>query len=175
MKLLGSDGLKTLGEYLKQTIKTADGLTSAVSGMGADIQGLTGQLTGALQEVENCLNELDAVKANIAVRQEFALAADSWTENSDEIVPISGYLHCCTLAVAGVTANSRIDAVLDAASADIAAACGLCPTTETADGIVIFRSRLVPEASISGQIYIMQGPEAAGTDGDQTPENKEEN
>lgn len=175
MKLLGSDGLKTLGEYLKQTMKTADGLTSAVSGMGEDIQGLTGQLAGALQEVENCLNELDAVKANIAVRQEFALAADSWTENSDENVSISGYPYCCFLVVVGVTANSRIDAVLDAASADIAAICGLCPTTETADGIVIFRSRLVPEASIGGQIYIMQGSEAAGTIGDQMPEEKGEN
>lgn len=174
MKFLGSDGLKTLGGYLKQTMKTADGLTSAVSGMGADIQGLTGQLAGALQEVENCLNALDSVKANAAVRQEFALAADSWTENSDETVPVLGYPHCCTLAVAGVTANSRIDAVLDTVSANIAAACGLCPTTETADGIVIFRSRMAPEASISGQIYIMQGPEATGTDGDQTPENKEE-
>lgn len=156
MKFLGSDGLKVLSEHLKQTMKTADGLTSAVSGMGEDIQNLTGQLAGALQEVENCLNGLDATKANVAVKQEFTLAADSWIENTDETVLPSGYLHCCTLRIAGVTANSRIDAVLDAASVYIAAACGLCPTTETADGIVIFRSRIVPQASISGQIYIMQ-------------------
>lgn len=170
MKLLGSEGLKTLSEYLKQTMRTADDLTSAVSGMGADIQGLTGQLSSALQEVEGCLNKLDAAKADIAVRQEFVLAADSWTKNSGESTSGPWYPYCCSLTVVGVTADFRIDAVLNAASADIATVCGLCPTTETADGVVIFRSRLVPEANISGQIYIMQGSEATGADQDQTSE-----
>lgn len=174
MKLLGSDGLKTLSEYLKQTMKTADGLTSAVSGMGEDIQGLTGQLAGALQEVENCLNELDAVKANIAVRQGFTLAADSWNDDLNEDAPATEYPRRYALAVEGVTANSRIDAVLDAASVDVAAACGLCPTTETADGLVIFRSRSAPATSISGQLYITQGAEAAVASDVQKAEQKEE-
>ena len=174
MKLLGSDGLKTLSEYLKQTMKTADGLASAVSGVGEDIQGLTGQLAGALQEVENCLNELDAVKANIAVRQEFTLAVDSWAEDLAEEAPITEYPRHYALAVEGVTANSRIDAVLDAASVDIAAACGLCPTTETAEGLVIFRSRSAPKTNISGQLYITQGADAPGASGAQTTEQKEE-
>ncbi len=174
MKVLGFDGLKTLSDNLKQTMKTADGLSSAVSGLGGDIQGLTGQLAGALQEVENCLNELDAVKANTAVRREFILFPASWSEEMEMETPIAKYPHRYVLEVAGVTPNSRIDAVLDASSIDVAAACGLCPTTETADGIVIFRSRSAPTANLSGQLYITQGAGDAGASDAQTTEQKEE-
>lgn len=174
MKVLGFDGLKTLSDNLKQTMKTADGLSSAVSGLGGDIQGLTGQLANALQEVENCLNELDTVKANIAVRQEFTLSATGWSEGVEEDASAGEYLRHYSLAVEGVTANSRIDAVLDSASVEIAAACGLCPTTETADGVVIFRSRSAPTANLSGQLYITQGAEGADAGGTQTIEQEEE-
>lgn len=161
-KLLDFNGLKTLSAIIKQIRTAADDNSSAVSGLGDDVQELTSQLAAALSEVESCLTELDNVKANIAIRKDLSLAADGWVEAEDE--DAIEYPYKYALPIADVTENSRADAVLDASSAEIAAYCHMSTTTETVAGSVIFRSRTVPEAAITGQLYITQGAAPATPD-----------
>lgn len=152
MKFVDFTGLKTLSAYLKQTMLMAGENSSAISGLTDDVQGISGHLTATLKEVENCLNELETAKANIAIRQEFTLAASGWVE--DKATP--DYPFKYVFVVEGITPADRVDAVLTTASMDTASSCKLSPTTETVNGGVIFRSCVAPGNDISGQLYITQ-------------------
>lgn len=157
-KLFDLSGLTALISTIKQIRTTAGDNAAAVSDLGDDMQGLTRQLADALGEIEQYLTE------NIAVMQEFTLEVTGWTEDNS----VAAYPYKYVFAAEGVTVNSRADAVLDAASADIAANCQMSTTSETAEGSVIFRSRTRPASAISGQLYITMGAGSAASGANQT-------
>ena len=79
----------------------------------------------------------------------FTLAAASWATGSG----VTAYPYKYTLAVAGVTADTEPRAVLDPASAALAAECGMCPTCDSAAGTVTFYARTKPTAALTGTLY----------------------
>lgn len=58
-KAFDAGGLAALANQIKSTKQTADASSSAVAEMGEDFQEL-------VQQVANCLTELDEVKADLA-------------------------------------------------------------------------------------------------------------
>jgi len=58
------------------------------------------------------------------------------------------------LAVRGVTADDRADVLIPAAGASAAAACGLCPATETLAGKIRLRAASAPTSAISAMYWI---------------------
>lgn len=155
MKVLDYNGLSTLSAFVKQVKKTSDGNASDVSSLRTDLQELTSRLTDVLAEVGDCIEALDANKAYIAVRKEFSLAADGWVEDTSEAGIEFGYKY--VLAISGVTAEARVDAVLDGSSSILAGEYGMAAFTETVEGGVVFRCRSIPDIALSGQLYITQG------------------
>lgn len=152
MKILDYNGLATLSAFIKQIKKTSEGNTSDVSELRDDLQELASQIAAVFSEVGDCIETLDSEKAYIAVRKEFSLATSDWKKESS-----GDFAYVYTLALSGISAETRADAVLDNASTELAGICGMAPTTETITDGVIFRSRTVPESAISGQLYITQG------------------
>ena len=157
MKVLTYDGLATLSAFIKQVKKTSDGNTSDVTSLQNDLQELASQLAAVLTEVGDCIETLDSSKAYIAVRKDFSLSADGWVENTDDDEDSFEFAYKYVLAVSGVTAEARADAVLDNNSATMAGIYGMSPVSETVENGVVFRCRTIPEEALSGQLYITQG------------------
>ena len=61
------------------------------------------------------------------------------------------------MTLTGVSAETRVDAVLDAVSSAKAGEYGMSAATETAANTVVFRSRKQPSESLTGTLYITQG------------------
>lgn len=163
-KLVDFSGLQTLSRFIKQAMEAADSNTSAVSGLGEDLQGLVDQLNTVLQEI-------DAVKANIAIRRAVTIQPSAWVESLDE--GSVGYPYKCVLSIqgAGVDAESRVDLILDPDSAERAGICGMCPATSTVTDGVVIRCRTKPEEEFTGQLYITEGaeyPAKATSEGQET-------
>ncbi len=101
---------------------------------------------------------LDALEANMSKGRELTLAKDGWTNDSgDEDFP-----YRYVLAVEGVTAASRADAVLDGGSIVIASACGVCAACDTVEGSVVFKSYTAPTADLTGVLYIKKTAAMSG-------------
>lgn len=155
MKILDYTGLQTLSNFVKQIKGSADANASAVSDLRDDLQGLASKLADVLNEVGGCIETLDSEKAYIAVRKSFSLAVSGWVENDNE--EDFDYAYKYVLSVQGVSADTRVDAVLDSNSSSIAGQCEMCPTTESGSGTVVFKTRTIPEEALTGQLYITQG------------------
>lgn len=155
MKVVTYDGLATLSEFIKQVKKTSDGNSSDVTSLQNDLQELASQLAAVLTEVGDCIETLDSSKAYIAVRKDFSLATDGWVEDTDG--DSDGYAYKYVFSVSGVTAEARVDAVLNSASATVAGEYGMAPVTESVENGVVFRCRTIPETALTGQLYITQG------------------
>lgn len=93
---------------------------------------------------------LDVVEKNMPLRQALTLSQSGWTNDSGD----TEYPYKYTLAVSGVTASSRADIVLDSDSVIVATACGLCNVTDTDTDSVILKSRTIPEADLTGYLYV---------------------
>lgn len=63
-KVFDEGGLNALVNQTKANKTAAADNSAAVEGLTTDFASMTGQLTEVLGEVENCLNELDNVKAD---------------------------------------------------------------------------------------------------------------
>lgn len=105
------------------------------------------QLRDFAQKADERLDDLEASRP---VGRALLLASGGWTQDSGD----ENYPYRYVLAAEGVTAASRADAVLDAASAAAAAESGVCAATETEDGAVIFKSETAPAADLTGVLYI---------------------
>jgi len=92
---------------------------------------------------------LDALEAGAPVMQDLTIPATGWVASGD-----TNYPYQYTLSVAGATASSRADVVLDDAGVITATACGLSSCTQTGSGTVIFKSYLVPTAAMTGVLYL---------------------
>lgn len=150
MKAFAAGGLEALTAYIKQMKLNADSLQE-------DFAELAQKVSEALQEVGGAIQSLDATKAYVAARMGFTLNAASWVEDSSGTETALEYPYKYTLALQGVTADTRVDAVLNPVSASLAGLSDMCPVTETAANAVIFRSRTAPEDNLSGTLYITQG------------------
>lgn len=160
LKVLQDGGLNVLATIIKQIRTTADGNTSAVSDLGNDVQGLTERLADALQEVEDCLTELENAKADKAVYTQMTLAAANWAANTDEGMLSAGYAYAYDLAVAGVTAADSAEGIIQPGSITAAYDCGLCAISETGDGSIRYYAKAVPASDILMQVRIIQGLES---------------
>lgn len=158
MKVLDYAGLTTLSAFIKQVKEASDNNVSDVSALRKDLTELSSRLAAVLQEVGDCIENLDQNKAYIAVRKDFSLDAGKWTEDSAGAGAEYPYKYVLTLS--GVTAEARADAVLDAGSALMAGVCGMSPVTETVLNGVVFRSRTIPTNALTGQLYLTQGAAA---------------
>ena len=65
-KTFDDSGLTALTNHMKTTKRTADESSSAVSELEGDFQELVQQFAVVATEVDTCLSELDALKANRA-------------------------------------------------------------------------------------------------------------
>jgi len=87
-KAFDESGLLALANLLKQAKNAAAENSAAVDGLGEDIQGMSGQITDILQEIDECLETLDNVKADTeAVEQALGGKQDKLTFDS---APTSG-------------------------------------------------------------------------------------
>lgn len=76
-KVLDEGGLNALVSQTKANKNAAAENSAAVDGLTGDFQGLTEQMTNVLGEVEECLNQLDEVKAdNDAVTEALGKKSD---------------------------------------------------------------------------------------------------
>jgi hypothetical protein len=124
---------------------TLDQLRQSAEAQDEHVRSVLEAVTDAIEEVaEN--TEKKATPPQFAT---FTLAKSGWKANSES----NSYSYRYELA-ADVTADSRADAILNAASGRAACACGLCGTTETAKGIVIFRAEQTPTADLAGELRI---------------------
>lgn len=137
-----------------------EALTTYIKNFRTDFETLVLKVNDALQEIGGAISELDDEKAYIDANMSFTLAAASWVSDSSGGSVAAQYPYKYTLALTGVTADTRVDAVLDAVSAANAGICGMCPVTETAANAIIFRSRTRPTAALAGTLYFTQGETA---------------
>lgn len=79
----------------------------------------------------------------------FTIPTSGWSTDST-----TGYTKYYDVTVSGVTANDRADVIIAAGSVNAAAACGLCPVSETLAGKVRIRATKVPTAAISAEYWI---------------------
>lgn len=153
--IFGVGALEVLTEYVKQTKSTANSAAEDVKSMRKDLVSLAECVNAVLQEIGGAILTLDSEKAYIAGRKEFTLSASGWTEDMDS--DLIDYVYKYTLTLPGITADTKVDAVLDVNSASSAGECEMCPVCETAANAVIFRSRTAPGEDLAGILYITQG------------------
>ena len=141
-KVFAPGGLEALTEYIKD--------------LRGDLAELATRVSDALQEVGGAILTLDESRAYVSARVSLTLAVSGWVEDSSAGVS-DRYPYKYVLALSGVSADTRVDAVLDALSSATAGACGLCSVTETGEDVVIFRSMTIPPTALTGTLYITQG------------------
>ena len=134
-----------------------EALTNYVKSIRSDLTELVGMVNDTLQEIGGAVITLDESKAYITANMSFTLASASWAANTGSDAATFPYKY--TLALNGVTADTRVDAVLDAASSALAGEYGMSAVCETADDAVIFRSASQPTSALTGTLYITQGAE----------------
>lgn len=155
MKILDFTGLQLLCQEIKQIREASSSNGGDVSALRDDLKELASQLTAVLSEVGECIDTLDSTKAYIDVKIDTTLAIASWVSDAS----VASHPYKYTLALGGVTPDTRADLVLNTASAAAAGDCGMSPSCETISGGVVFRSKTVPAVALSGQLYITQGAE----------------
>lgn len=136
-------GLDLLLSKIAQIKQTADGLSSAVSGLGEDLANFS-QATA--QSVAKKQDKPQATSCTIPTT--------GWA--SDET---AGYPNYYDLPVTGVTATDRVEITLAPAGINTAVQCGLCPTCESLAGKIRLRAASVPSAAIAAEYWIEQGKE----------------
>lgn len=136
-------GLDLLLSKIAQIKQTADGLSSAVSGLGEDLADFS-----------------ESTAVSVAKKQDKPQATSctipttGWA--SDET---AGYPNYYDLPVTGLTAKDWVEITLAPAGVSTAVQCGLCQTCESLAGKVRLRATSVPSAAIAAEYWIEQGKE----------------
>lgn len=112
------------------------------------------QLAELTNTVLEAFLEMDGNKADKPVFTAITIPKTGWSSDSDKAYP-----HFYDIPAAGVTTNDRADISILPASLTEAAACGLCPASETLAGKIRVRAAAVPAAAISAQYSIEKGKE----------------
>ena len=111
-----------------------------------------------LDFVKTADKRIDDLEASRPKARELTLYSSKWTSGSgDEKHPYQ-----YRLAVEGVTVASRADAFFDKASVIAASASGVCAVTDTVENAVVFTSRTVPTADLTGVLYVTKKVAVSG-------------
>ena len=111
------------------------------------------QVAQVAQAAAEAMEEMDAVKADKSEGVAVTIPATGWSQDS------GAYPYYYDIPAEGVTAKDRADLALAPASIAAAAACGVCPATETLAGVIRVRAAKTPEAEMSGEYWICKGKE----------------
>ena len=103
--------------------------------------------------VADALEELNAQKPDKSQEVSATIPVVGWDSDT------SAYPKYYDFIAIGVTAADEVIVNLDPDSVGIAVACGLCPTVETQDGKLRFRSLQVPTSAIAMKYRIQDGKE----------------
>ena len=76
---------------------------------------------------------------------------------SDPETSAAGYAYRYALPVAEATAKDSADCIIAEPHLPVASACGLCQTTDVADGLIYFYAAEIPAANISIQVRLIPG------------------
>lgn len=130
----------TVLDQLKTSMARAKGWTS-------------NQMAQVAQAAAEAMEELDGVKADKSEGVAVVIPTTGWAKDS------GAYPYYYDIPAEGVTAKDRADLALAPASIAAAAACGVCPATETLAGVIRVRAAKTPEAEMSGEYWICKGKE----------------
>ena len=108
------------------------------------------QVAQVAQAAAEAMEELDGVKADKSEGVAVVIPTTGWAQDS------GAYPYYYDIPAEGVTAKDRADLALAPASI-AAAACGVCPATETPAGVIRVRAAKTPEAEMSGEYWVMKG------------------
>ena len=136
-------GLRALISSILQVKQTADGASSAVTGLGEDVAEMA-RLTAA--ELAGKQDKPAAVPVTIP--------ATGWGSDST-----AGYPKYYDISAGGVTARDRAEIVIAPAGLSAAQDCGLCPVCETLAENIRVRAERVPAAAIAAAYWLEQGKE----------------
>lgn len=109
------------------------------------------QVAQVAQAAAEAMEELDGVKADKSEGVAVVIPTTGWSQDSGV------YPYYYDIPAEGVTAKDRADLALAPASIAAAAACGVCPATETLAGVIRVRAAKTPEAEMSGEYWVMKG------------------
>lgn len=101
------------------------------------------------EHVQQAFEDADSSGVFDSSRAAFALAVASWVSGSG----ITAFPYKYELTVSGVTADSEVRVVLDPASVEIAAECGVCSSCESGTDMVTIYSRSAPASALTGTLY----------------------
>lgn len=136
-------GFSALLSRIVQIGKTADGNTSAVSGLAEDF------VTMAKLTEKELGGKRDKGQAVACV-----LPASGWEQDETESYP-----YYYDLTAEGITAKDRVAVTLSPANIGIAVKCGLCPTCDTMENKIRLRAASVPTGEMAAEYWIEQGKE----------------
>lgn len=111
------------------------------------------QVAQVAQAAAEAMEELDGVKADKSEGVAVVIPTTGWSQDSGV------YPYYYDIPAEGVTAKDRADLALAPASIAAAAACGVCPATETLAGVIRVRAAKTPEAEMGGEYRIYKGKE----------------
>ena len=126
---------------------------SGLYGIWALVDGAMVQVGSTAVDLDGYVTreELDGVKADKSEGVAVVIPTTGWSQDSGV------YPYYYDIPADGVTAKDRADLALAPASIAAAAACGVCPATETLAGVIRVRAAKTPEAEMSGEYWVMKG------------------
>lgn len=100
-----------------------------------------------LESLTSTVNANSSKLSALGAPHSFTLTTDGWTAYTADGGDNNYYK---SLAVSGMTTSDVVDATIGYNSIAAARDCGLNPTVETANNVLLFRSKKIPTESIQG-------------------------
>jgi len=157
LKIFDNSGLTALGTVIKRLKQTADGNTSAVSGLSNELSELASQISTVLSEVNGALEALESGKQDKAGFKTVALPVSGWSENTDSETRDAGYAYAHTVIDAQATVDDIAETIIFVQSMNTAAACGLCTTADVLAGKIRYYAVDIPTTEIIAQVRLIKG------------------
>lgn len=110
------------------------------------VMSLAAQISGA---AARDIAALDSRKQNKPLKGSFIIPTSGWSTDTT-----TGYTKYYDIAVTGVTVNDRAEVIIAPGGVNAAAACGMCPVSETLAGKIRIRATRVPTAAIAAEYWI---------------------
>lgn len=144
-------GFAALCGHIKAIRATADQSGSAVAALAAST-------AASLEEIDGLLDGKQDKGSGIPV----TIPAAGWTmDDGDEDAEAaeSCYPYYCDIPAVGVSALDRVDVTIAASGYDVAAVCGLCPTSETLTETIRLRAVTPPTEAMAAEYWLYSGKE----------------
>lgn len=111
------------------------------------------KLAVAVSTITAAIQEVDANKSDKINSVSSTIPTSDWVADST----YSDFPYRYDLKITDVTANDFVTIIVSPSSFSVAEACNLCPTNESAAGIVKIWAKTVPTASISIEYRVEEG------------------